>query len=62
MKPIPPWPDAAARTRRTWSNMTDNAVLTATFIAIAAGMLVWATVGMIVRLVRHRRSASEKSE
>lgn len=42
--------------------MTDNAVLTATFIAIAAGTLVWVTIGMIVRLVRHRRATSAKTE
>ncbi|MET0714432.1 MAG: hypothetical protein ABWY57_05935 [Mycetocola sp.] len=42
--------------------MTDNAVLTATFIAIGGGILVWATIGMIIRLVRHRRAKSEKSE
>jgi hypothetical protein len=42
--------------------VTDNAVLSATFIAIGAGTLVWVTIGMIVRLVRHRRSASEKPE
>ncbi|WP_157509843.1 hypothetical protein [Leifsonia sp. Root4] len=41
--------------------MTDSAGLTATFIVIAAGMLVWVTVGMVVRLARHRRARSEHS-
>jgi len=40
--------------------MTDNAVLTATFIAIAAGTLVWVTIGMVIRLMRRRRATSEK--
>ena len=41
--------------------MTDNAVLTATFIAIGVGTLVWVTIGMIVRLVRHHRAKSQRS-
>lgn len=36
--------------------MTDNAVLTATFLAIGGGILVWALIGMFVRLARHRRA------
>lgn len=42
--------------------MTDNAVLSATFIAIAAGTLVWVTLGMIVRLRRHHKAKLAKSD
>ena len=38
--------------------MTDDSVVTVTFLVIAAGTLVWVTIGMIVRLVRHRRDKS----
>jgi hypothetical protein len=42
--------------------MTDDAVLTTTFLVIAAGILVWAIAGMVVRLVRHRRAKSANAD
>ncbi|MGH8868784.1 MAG: hypothetical protein ACRDYU_12385 [Actinomycetes bacterium] len=41
--------------------MSSNDVLTATFLAVAAGSLIWAAIGMVVRLARRNRLARDKS-